>query len=77
MFDDWLDNAYNSGKRKLRTFVNGIKMDIESVYNAITMNFNSGMVEGNVNRLKNIKRQMYGRAGLELLKRKVILSCSG
>ena len=77
LFDNWLDNAYNSGKRKLRTFVNGIKMDIESVYNALTMNFNSGMVEGNVNRLKNIKRQMYGRAGLELLKRKVILSCSG
>lgn len=76
-FNDWLDTAYNTGKRKIKSLVNGIKMDIQSVHNAITMDFNSGMVEGNVNRLKNIKRQMYGRASLELLKRKVILSSTG
>lgn len=76
-FNDWLDTAYKTGKRKIKTLVNGIKMDIQSVHNAIMMDYNSGMVEGNVNRLKNIKRQMYGRASFELLKRKVILSSTG
>jgi len=76
-FNDWLNTAYNTGKRKIKSLVNGIKMDLQSVHNAITMDYNSGMVEGNVNRLKNIKRQMYGRASLELLKRKVILSSTG
>lgn len=52
-------------------------MDLQAVLNAITMDYNSGMVEGCVNRLKNIKRQMYGRASFELLKRKVILSGAG
>ncbi|NLC85373.1 MAG: transposase, partial [Bacteroidales bacterium] len=37
----------------------------------------NGVVEGHVNRLKNKKREMYGRAGFELLRRKVILSKSG
>lgn len=76
-FDQWMENALLLGKKKLNTLVNGMKMDIEAIYNAITTSLSSGMVEGNVNRLKNIKRQMYGRASLELLKRKVILSKTG
>lgn len=76
-FDNWLETVYNLGYRKLKSLINGIRMDLKSVHNAITMDYNSGMVEGCVNRLKNIKRQMYGRASFELLKRKVILSCTG
>jgi len=76
-FDQWMENALLLGKKKLNTLVKGMKMDIEAIYNAITTSLSSGMVEGNVNRLKNIKRQMYGRASFELLKRKVILSKTG
>lgn len=76
-FDIWLDTVFNLGYKKLKSLINGIRMDLKSVHNAITLDYNSGMVEGCVNRLKNIKRQMYGRASFELLKRKVILSCTG
>ena len=51
--------------------------DIEAVSNAIDTNWSNGQVEGQVNRLKSIKRQMYGRADFELLRRKVILSKVG
>lgn len=72
-----MTNTLTLKKKILNTFVNGLKRDIAAVYNAINTNWSSGMVEGNVNRLKNIKRQMYGRASFELLKRKVILSNTG
>jgi transposase len=61
----------------LKTFINGIRHDIEAVKNAIKYKWTNGLVEGHVNRLKNIKREMYGRASFELLRKKVILSKSG
>ena len=61
----------------LRTFANGLLRDIEAVNNAIHMPWSNGAVEGHVNRIKNIKRQMYGRASFDLLRKKVILSQSG
>jgi len=77
LLDKWMEETLQLGKKKLNTLVNGLKMDIDAVHNAITTSLSSGMVEGNVNRLKNIKRQMYGRADFDLLKRKVILSKTG
>ena len=67
-------------KRKLvglKTFSNGLMQHIKAVENAIRLPSSNGAVEGHVNRIKSIKRQMYGRAGFELLRRKVILSQSG
>ncbi len=67
-------------KRKfhgLKSFANGLTRDIEAVENGIQMTWSNGAVEGHVNRIKNIKRQMYGRAGFDLLRKKVILSQSG
>ncbi|MGF7229822.1 transposase [Arachidicoccus sp.] len=55
----------------------GIKQDQSAVENAIRYPWTNSTVEGNVNRLKNKKREMYGRASFELLKRKVILSVTG
>lgn len=49
-------------------FVWGIKQDFDAVYQAMSINWSSGQVEGQVNRLKTIKRQMYGRASFELLR---------
>ena len=61
----------------LKSFARGLLRDIEAVQNGIRMTWNNGMVEGHVNRIKSIKRQMYGRASFELLRKKVILSQSG
>lgn len=57
----------------LKTFITGIRMDYNAVKNTIKYNVTNGITEGFVNKLKVVKRVMYGRAGLELLKRKVIM----
>lgn len=75
----WIDFIMRS-KRKLaglKTFANGLLHDIKAVENGIRLPWSNGAVEGHVNRVKSIKRQMYGRAGFELLRRKVILSQTG
>lgn len=77
LLNDWMQETYNIGKSQLRTFVRGLRIDIEAVKNAIISNWSNGQVEGQVNRLKSIKRQMYGRAGFELLRKKVVLSSAG
>ena len=46
----------------------------EAVLNGLTLEHSSGAVEGSVNRIKMIKRQMYGRAGFELLRKRVLLA---
>ena len=61
----------------LTTFANGLLRDIKAVKNGINMTWSNGAVEGHVNRIKSIKRQMYGRASFDLLRKKVILSQTG
>lgn len=61
----------------LLTFARGLERDITAVKNSIRQKWSNGPVEGHVNRVKSIKRQMYGRASFELLRRKVLLSQSG
>lgn len=75
--EDWIKEALAIGKSQLKRLVNGLKSDIDAVRNAIKTSWSNGQVEGQVNRLKCIKRQMYGRAGFEHLRRKVILGMSG
>lgn len=50
-----------------------VQMDYNAVKNTIKYNVTNGITEGFVNKLKVVKRVMYGRAGLELLKRKMIM----
>lgn len=73
----WLERVLKSDFKKLHSFAKGIKKDIGAVTNAINYNYTNGLVEGCVNRLKTKKREMYGRAGFELLRRKVCLSVMG
>lgn len=73
----WISEYNSTIIKKLKTFINGLNHDIEAVRNAIKFEWTNGLVEGHVNRLKNKKREMYGRASFELLKRKVILSKTG
>jgi len=75
----WIEFIRHS-KRKLsglKTFANGLFIYIKTVENGIQLPWSNGPIEGHVNRLKSIKRQMYGRASFELLRRKVILSQTG
>ena len=57
----------------LKTFIIGIRKDFQAVRNTIRLNITNGMTEGFVNKLKVIKRSMFGKAGLQLLKNKLVL----
>ena len=72
--DAWIADADASGLPDLRSFVTGLKRDHDAVRNGLTLPWNSGAVEGNVNRIKMIKRQMYGRAGFPLLRKRVLVA---
>lgn len=72
--DVWLKAYGRSSIAELRTFTYGINMDLNAVRNAITYDTSNGVVEGFVNKLKSVKRTMYGRASLELLRRKMVFS---
>jgi transposase len=54
------------------SFAKGIKQDLIAVTNALTLPWSNGQTEGQVNRLKLIKRQMYGRANFDLLRKRVL-----
>ena len=67
----WLEDVAKS-TTGIKRFAKGIQSDFQAVNNAVITPYSNGQVEGQVNRLKNIKRRMYGRAGFELLRRMVI-----
>ena len=48
--------------------------DQDAVINGLSLDYNSGQVEGTVNRIKMIKRQMFGRAKFDLLRKRVLLA---
>ncbi|GAA0894518.1 hypothetical protein GCM10009122_41990 [Fulvivirga kasyanovii] len=73
--EEWLTDVLHS-RSGLTTFAKGIKGDFEAVNQAVVSNISNGQVEGQINRLKNIKRRMYGGAGFPLL-RNVVLFQSG
>lgn len=56
------------------TFARGLEQDLDAITNGLTMPWNSGPIEGRVNHIKMIKRQMFGRAGLPLLRKRVLLT---
>jgi transposase len=59
---------------EIRGFAAGLLKDIDAVRAGLTQHWSSGAVEGNINRVKMIKRQMYGRAKLDLLRKRVLTS---
>ena len=68
---EWIAAAVASGVPELVGFANGLRSDAAAVEAALTTDWSNGPVEGQVNRLKAIKRAMYGRAGLRLLRARV------
>jgi transposase len=72
--DPWLNQALRSTMRPLRSFAKHLSADYEAVRAAVTLGWSNGPVEGQINRLKMLKRTMYGRAGLDLLSRRFLLA---
>jgi len=72
--DSWLEKAANSSVRAFQRFAKGLKEDYDAVKAGLTLEVSNGPVEGLNNRLKMLKRQMFGRAGLDLLARRFILT---
>jgi transposase len=68
----WLKGATESGILELRRFASSLKKDQEAIVAALSLPWSNGQVEGQINRLKLIKRQMYGRAHFDLLRRRVL-----
>ena len=71
------DASVNSKISHIFSFFKGLKKDWEAICNAVRYKWTNSLVEGCVNRLKIKKREMYGRAGFDLLRRKVCLSVTG
>ncbi len=72
VLDTWIQAAIESDLKELERFARSIIQDYAAIRAALELDISNGQVEGQVNRLKMLKRQMYGRAGLELLKARVI-----
>jgi transposase len=70
--DPWLARAQQSSSVELRGFAAGIKRDYAAVQAALSLPWSQGQVEGQITRLKLLKRQMYGRARFELLRSRVL-----
>jgi transposase len=71
--ETWLERAAASGLQAFKSFANGLRADYEAVKAGIILRWSTGPVEGQINRLKMLKRQMYGRAHMALLRQRVLL----
>jgi Transposase len=65
--DSWLEECLSSGVPDLQTFAEGLKREYPALRAALTFSYSNGPVEGQINKLKYIKRSMYGREKFELL----------
>jgi transposase len=72
--DPWLQRATASAVDAVRRFATGLYEDYEAVKAGVMLPWSSGPVEGHINRLKMLKRQMFGRARLDLLSRRFLLA---
>jgi transposase len=72
--EEWMTAAAASGEPALQSFVTGLRADQDAVTAGLTLRWSSGSVEGHINRIKMLKRQMYGRANHDLLRRRVLLA---
>ncbi|MEU9497044.1 ISL3 family transposase [Streptomyces sp. NPDC048215] len=71
---EWLDAVRQDDLPGLHTLAAGIDRDRDAVVAGLTLPWSSGVVEGHVNRIKMLKRQMFGRAGFDLLRKRVLLA---
>jgi transposase len=70
--DRWLDAAAGSGISRLCRLAAGLRQGVAPVRAALSLPWSNGPTEGHINRLKCVKRQMYGRAKLDLLSQRLL-----
>jgi transposase len=70
--DDWLCEAEGAGIKELMAFAAGLRRDRAAIDTMLEVAWSNGQLEGQVNRLKLLKRQMYGRASFDLLRQRVL-----
>ncbi len=68
----WLERAKGCSYEELRHFAQGLEKELPAVQAALTEPWSTGQVEGQITRLKLLKRQMYGRAHIDLLRLRVL-----
>lgn len=73
-FYAWLKTCCQSSIPQLKNFAIKMKQDQEAVHNAMKYHWSNGQLEGQINRVKTIKRQLYGRANFDLLKARILHS---
>ena len=72
--DTWITSAEHDTLAPLAAFAANLRRDLDAVHHGLSLTYSSGPVEGNINRLKMLKRQMFGRASLDLLRKRVLLA---
>jgi transposase len=75
--EPWLQRATTSALEALQRFARGLRDDYEAVKAGVTVPWSTSPVEGHINRLKMVKRQMFGRARLDLLSRRFLRAPRG
>jgi transposase len=71
--EEWIARSVAAdAPTEIRRFAAGLKPDLTAVKAALSLPWSNGQTEGQVNRLKRIKRQMYGRANFDLLRLRVL-----
>lgn len=74
LLDDWLEDCSKSAIAGLEQFAASLLQDYAAVRAALELPWSNGQTEGQVHRLKLLKRQMYGRARLDLLRLRILYS---
>ena len=70
--EQWIDDAIETELVDFARFASVLRRDLDAVKNAIELPWNNGQAEGQINRLKTLKRAMYGRAGTELMRARML-----
>jgi transposase len=76
-FDAWIMDVQQSGVKELRAFAKGLLKDAAAVRAGLSLGWSNGPTEGFVNRLKLLKRQAYGRAGVDFLRHRILPPSAG
>ncbi|MFF0142591.1 transposase [Streptomyces sp. NPDC005227] len=73
----WIADVQADDLPALHSFVNGLGQDLDAVVAGLSLRYSSGAVEGHNNKIKMLKRQMFGRANFDLLRKRVLLAARG
>lgn len=73
----WITGVQADDLPALHTFVTGLGQDLDAIVAGLSLRYSSGAVEGHNNKIKMLKRQMFGRANFDLLRKRVLLAARG